>query len=99
LAKRVRSGRIDVFFDQMDDFVSIFEIKATDWDKILPQNRNRLLGAHRRQILKYIDQYVMAQNTNVCAAMIYPHAPKLDGVRELVEGHFSDWAIAVIWFE
>ena len=43
---RIRRGRIDIFIDQVDDFVSVVEIKATNWDTVKPGNRRKLLGSH-----------------------------------------------------
>ncbi len=44
---RVRSGRVDIFIDQVDDFVSVVEIKSTDWDAIKSKNIRKLVGSHR----------------------------------------------------
>jgi hypothetical protein len=35
----------------------VFEIKATDWDRIKPENIRWILAAHVRQILSYVDAY------------------------------------------
>lgn len=43
-----RRGRIDIFVDLIDDFVSVVELKSTDWDRIGIPNRQRLLSAHCR---------------------------------------------------
>jgi len=46
--KRIRRGRLDLFVNELGDFVSVVEIKSTDWDRIRPENRRRLLSSHRR---------------------------------------------------
>ena len=35
---RRRRGRLDIFVDETSDYVSVVEIKATDWDRIKPAN-------------------------------------------------------------
>lgn len=48
--KRGRYGRMDIVVDELGDFVSVAEIKSTDWDKVRPANMIKLLGSHRQQI-------------------------------------------------
>lgn len=98
-ARRIRRGRIDVFIDQIDDFVTVVEIKSTDWDRIKPQNRQRLLGSHLRQVLKYVDQYVDGDGVSVCAGIIYPRSPRTSGLREEIEGYLNDNALQVVWYD
>jgi len=97
--RRIRRGRIDVFIDQIDDFVTIIEIKGTDWDAVEPANRRKLLGAHRRQVWKYVDQYVDGRKVSVCAGVIYPAPPSEPGLKELVEGYLNEYALQVVWFD
>ena len=54
--KRRRRGRLDIFVDQIAVLVTIVEIKATDWDRVLSRNRRKLLAAHRRQVMHYVDK-------------------------------------------
>lgn len=96
---RIRRGHVDVFFDKQSDFVSIFEIKSTNWDAIKPTNRRRLLGAHKRQILRYVDEYLDYENVSVCAVMIYPKPPHSARIRKEVESYINEHAIQVFWYE
>ena len=98
LAAKNRRGRIDVYFDLSDGSgACVFEIKATNWDKV--KHRRNLLGAHRRQIMKYVDQFLLLRDISVCATVIYPKSPALEGIREEVEGYMGEWAIQVMWYE
>ncbi len=92
-----RRGRIDLFIDQLDDFVSIIEIKSTNWDTIGVKHRRRLLGAHCRQVLRYVDEY-LAHRMNVCAAILYPHAPTNNDIQTLVEEYLNEQGLQVAWY-
>lgn len=96
---RIRRGRIDIFIDEISDFVSVVEIKGTDWDRIKPANRRKLLGAHRRQVLKYVDKYLDQGQVNVCAGIIYPRAPRTPGLKDEVETYLNDHALQVVWYD
>lgn len=98
IAGAARRSRLDLLVDELGDFVSIVEIKSTDWDAVKPTNHKKLLGSHRRQLWRYIDQYV-ASGINVSPGMIYPSAPSAPGLRELVEEYLNNWAIQVVWFD
>lgn len=95
---RVRRGRIDIFIDEIDDFVSVVEIKATDWDIVKPANRRKLLASHKRQVYRYIDKYLDVDKINVCAGIIYPQSPKRFGLKEEIETYLNDCALQVIWY-
>jgi hypothetical protein len=101
-----RRSRLDLLVDELSDFVSIIEIKSTDWDAVKPANRKKLLGSHRRQVWRYIDQYRArllerhpGSRMDVCPGMIYPSAPQTPDLRELVEEYLNGWAIQVVWFD
>ena len=96
---RIRRGRIDIFIDKIDDFVSVVEIKATNWDAVKPGNRQKLLGSHRRQVLRYVDKYLDDDGVNVCAGIIYPRSPHSPGLKEEVETYLNDHALQVVWYE
>ena len=98
-AKRVRRGRIDVFIDKIEDFVTVVEIKSTDWDKVKPKNRRKVLGSHRRQVWKYVDEFVDREGVSVCAGVIYPSAPKESGLKGEVETYLNDYGLQVVWFD
>jgi len=97
--KRPKSGRLDIFVDEMGDFISIVEIKSTDWDKVKEKNRMKLLGAHRRQVWKYIEEYLDVIKIDVCPGIIYPSAPETPGLREMVETYLNDYGLQVVWYD
>jgi hypothetical protein len=97
--KHQRHGRIDIFIDLVDDFVSIVEIKSTDWDRIRVSNRQKVLSTHRRQVLRYVDKYLDHDSVNVCAGVIYPHSPISAGLKERVEQYLNDHALQVVWYD
>ena len=47
---RLRRGRINLFVDEIGDFVAVVEIKSTDWDKVKSTNRRKLMSSHQRQV-------------------------------------------------
>ncbi len=90
---------MDLLIDELGDFVSIVEIKGTDWDRVLPHNRKKLMAAHKRQVWRYIEKYVDIDETSVCAGIIYPRAPECFGLREEVEGYLNDYGLQVVWYD
>lgn len=98
-AKHERRGRVDLFIEPIEDFVTVIEIKSTDWDRIDPHNRKHLLSSHTRQVLKYVDKYLQIDNVNVCAAILYPKSPETAGLKEQIEQYTGDHGLQVAWFE
>ena len=96
---RIRRGRIDIVIDQINDFVTVVEIKATNWDAVKTRNRRKLLGSHRRQVLRYVDKYLDHDGVSVCAGIIYPRSPHGPGLKEEVETYLNDHALQVVWYE
>jgi len=96
---RRRQGRMDIFVSDAGDFVVVVEIKATDWDRILPKNVQRNLATHRRQVWKYIDKHLDIDQIDVCAGIIYPTAPKTEGLRERIEGGHGSYGLQVVWYD
>ena len=74
IGSRVKRGRLDILVSELGDFISIVEIKATNWDRIKPVNITKNLGSHQRQIWKYIKEFTDIEKTDVCAGVIYPSA-------------------------
>jgi hypothetical protein len=96
---RQATGRADILIaEDGDDFVTILEIKATDWDRIKPKNIKRNLWSHQRQIFMYIDKYVDIENLNVCPGIIYPYPPTTPGLRELVESYLESYGAPADWY-
>ena len=96
--KHVRKGRMDLFVNEIGDYISLVEIKSTDWDKIPEKNIMRLVSRHRRQVWNYIEKYLDGDGVEVCAGMIYPTAPKREGVKERIESYLEDYGIPVVWY-
>jgi hypothetical protein len=94
-----RRGRLDIFIDQVDDFVSVVEIKSTDWDRVAMPSRQKLLATHRRQVLRYVDRYLDGDRVSVCAGVIYPRSPNTAGLKARVEGYLNDYGLQVVWYD
>ncbi len=90
-----RRGRMDMFIDETSGYVTIVEIKATDWDRV--KRVTRLLGSHRRQVWKYIDEFDVGR-VNICPGLIYPTAPKQEGLKDRIEEYLNGWGLQVVWF-
>lgn len=97
--KKKKSGRLDIFVDDISDFVSIVEIKSTDWDKVKEKNRKKLLGSHRRQVWHYIEEYLDVKKIDVCPGIIYPKPPKTAGLREMIEKYLNKYGLQVVWYD
>ena len=98
LAHLKRSGRMDVFFDLPDaSGVAVFEIKATNWDNV--KHRRRVLSSHKRQVMKYVDQYLMHRDVNVCAIVVYPRRPRCSRIVKEVQDYMDDASIMIQWFD
>jgi hypothetical protein len=87
------------FIDLTSDFVTVVEIKSTDWDQIQPRSRPKLLASHRRQVLRYVDKYLDEDRVSVCAGIIYPAPPADPTVRVLVEEYLNGYALQVVWYD
>lgn len=96
--KKHRCGRMDILVDDIGDQVAVVEIKATNWDRILPRNITKNLGSHRRQIYKYIEKYLDGEGKTVCPSLIYPTEPETPGLKERIELYLNDYGIAVAWY-
>lgn len=88
-----------MFVDDTGDYVSVVEIKATDWDRIKPANITRNLGSHARQVWNYVEKYHIGDGIDVCAGVIYPTAPTVSGSKDRVEDYLYDRGIAVVWYD
>lgn len=99
--KRVdgRNGRVDLLIEELGDFVSVIEIKATDWDRIKPGNVKRNIRRQIRQIWRYIDSQLDIYSMEVCPGIIFSKLPKNPELLELVEGTFNAEGIQVVWHD
>ncbi len=96
-SKHQRRGRIDIFIDKTDDFVTVVEIKSTDWDRV--RNLQKLMSSHRRQVLRYVDKYLDHDHVSVCAGVIYPKSPTTHGLKAWVETYMNNHALQVVWYD
>lgn len=97
-ALKSRRGRMDLFVDETAGYVSVVEIKATNWDAIHSKNIQRNLASHRRQVWKYIEKYYEGDGTDVCAGIIYPNAPKCTNLKERIEEYMNNYGLQVVWY-
>ena len=96
---RKNSGRMDIFIKELGDFVTIVEIKATDWDKIKKKNIKRNLYRHQKQLFNYIDKYIEVDRLDVCLGIIYPKPPIKKGLRNLIEKHLDEkYGVPTYWY-
>ena len=95
-----KRGRPDILITENVDtsFVTIIEIKATNWDRIKPKNIKRNLWSHQHQIFKYIDKYVDIEKLDVCLGIIYPYPPATLGFRELIESYLEGYGVPAYWY-
>jgi t-SNARE complex subunit (syntaxin) len=98
-SKCKRLGRLDLFVDELGDLVSVVEIKSTDWDKVKEKNRKKLVSSHRRQVWKYIEEYLDIEKIDVCPGIIYPHSPSAPGLKEMIENHLNEYGLQVVWYD
>lgn len=93
-----KSGRADILITELGDFVTILEIKATEWDKIKPQNIKKNLWSHANQLLRYVEKYIVVDKVDVCLGIIYPHPPQKHGLRKVIESYLEHYGTPAYWF-
>ena len=95
-----KSGRIDLFFyEDSEDFVTIIEIKATDWDRIKDKNIKKNLYRHSKQLFNYIDKYIDVDKKDVSHGIIYPFPPKKEGLKKKIETWAMElYSFPVYWY-
>ncbi len=98
-ARHVRQGRLDLFVDLTDDYVTVVEIKSTDWDHIHAGHVRHLLGSHRRQVWRYIEKYLDSDRVSVCAGLIYPREPASAALRDYIEQYLNEYWLQVVWYD
>ena len=85
-----KNGRMDRIVSELGDFVTIYEIKATNWDLIKPRNIIKNAWSHQHQLLKYVDTYI-DKNIDVCLGIIYPFPPQTSGLRDKLEKYLENY--------
>ena len=93
-----KSGRADILITGTEDFVTVLEIKVTDWDKIKPKNVKKNLWRHQRQLFSYIDKFLDFDKMDVCPGIIYPEPPRDVRLRNLVESYLENYGVPAYWF-
>jgi len=96
-AQHIRRGRMDLFVDKIEDFVTVVEIKSTKWNKV--KNPEKLLRSHVRQVLKYVDKYLFINEVSVCAAIIYSTPPTSPKLKHEIEKYHNEHSIQVYWYD
>jgi hypothetical protein len=92
-----QQGRLDIFVGQIDDFVTVVEIKGTQWDSIKPQNVSKNLNSHARQVWRYVETVLDVDK--VCAGVIYPRGPTDPFLRERIETYLNERGLQVVWYD
>lgn len=91
------SGRVDILVEELGDFISVIEIKSTDWDSISKANIESNIRRQIRQIWNYIDALFEESDKDICPGVIFPFSP-IDSIkRALVETRFGAEGIQVVW--
>ena len=94
-----KDGRVDIFVE--DDgcgFVSVAEIKNTDWDRMTERAVKRNARRQIKQIWDYIDSQ-LAEKREVCTGVIFGHMPKDAERMKLIEAMFEEEGIPVVWHD
>lgn len=98
LKAKKKSGRADILITELGDFVTILEIKATDWDRIKTSNIKKNLWSHANQLLKYVEKYIEVDNINVCLGIIYPCPPKTIELQGVIESYLEHYGTPAYWY-
>lgn len=99
LIKKGKHGRADILIEDLGDFVTIIEIKGTDWDRVAERNVKRNLYRHQKQTFRYIDEFVQNQGLSVCLGIVYPAPPTRPGLKAFIEDHMLDeYGLPVYWY-
>lgn len=93
-----KSGRADIIITELGNFVTILEIKATDWDRIKPHNIKKNLWSHANQLLRYVEKYIEVDKINVCLGIIYPHPPITNELRDVIESYLEHYGTPAYWY-
>lgn len=91
-------GRADILITELGDFVALYEIKATDWDRIAPHRIKPNLWRHQRQLFSYVETFVELDGLSVCLGLIYPEPPRRPGLRAEIEAYLEDYGVPAYWF-
>lgn len=92
-------GRIDIYLkEEGSEFIVIYEVKATDWNKIKLQNIKKNVNRHNEQLYKYTNTYSHKFNLWACVGLLYPEPTKDNAIRNLIEEHsLEKYGVPVYW--
>lgn len=88
---------MDLLIEELGDFVSVIEIKATDWDCMAEGNIARNVRRQIRQLWSYIDAELEIYGMQVCPGIIFPALPSDSRRLAMIESMFNDEGIQVVW--
>ena len=91
-----RRGRMDVFVKIEETYVSIAEMKMSDWDAMTIKNLRRNVRRQIRQIWNYIDSQ-LKQKKDVTPGVVFSNRPKMNGRLDIIEQLFGEEGITVVW--
>lgn len=91
-----RRGRIDIRINETSEYVSIVELKATNWNRISAYAVRSTALRHARQVWRYASAE-LAKGLDVCAGVIYERTPRCVSVRTTVERALNERFIQVVW--
>jgi hypothetical protein len=93
-----RRRRIDILIDDpRSDFVSVIEVKNSDWDAMAEHRIRPNALRHASQLWTYMEPFIDLKNRNVCLGIVYPHAPRTPGRKERVEEILNEKFVMVSW--
>jgi len=93
-----KNGRMDLLIEDIDDYVSIIEIKNTDWERVKKKNINKNINRHINQIWSYIAVYIQNEQKDVCPGIIFPKIPNDVQLLNKIESKFNENGIQVVWY-
>jgi hypothetical protein len=94
-----KRGRVDILVEKLGDFVSIIEIKASDWDRMSARNVVRNVRRQIRQVWSYVAAQVELFDHQVCPGIIFQKMPKDETRLQLIETMFNGEGIQVVWHD
>ena len=92
-----RRRRIDVFIDDGEEWVSIVEIKRSDWDRMRPDRVRPNALRHARQTWLYIEPFLEHSGGYVCPGILYEKLPTTPGRVAEVESILHERGLQVVW--
>jgi hypothetical protein len=95
-----KKGRVDILVEELGDgFVSIIEIKTSDWDIMTEKNVMRNVRRQIRQVWGYVNSQLDVYGRQVCPGIIFPKLPKDTERLNLIESMFNSEGIQVVWHD